>query len=128
MLHETLCGLTTIYVLPKCNSIQSHGGMDKNPSTHRTTSHCTHTHTHMHHTKKTTIGSLNCHFYDSCFSFFLKCTELPEVALKVDGGTDQCSRGEDINFEFLWFSVYGQVCSPILYIAAYKMVSVLVVV
>ena len=27
----------------------------------------------------------------------------------VDGETDQCSRAEDINFELIGFSVYGQV-------------------
>ena len=35
--------------------------------------------------------------------------EPSEVFVKVDGKTDQCSRGEDIDFELLGFSVYGQV-------------------
>ena len=43
--------------------------------------------------------------------FFSGCTPEPsEVALVVDGETDLCSRGEDVNFELLGFSVYGQVC------------------
>lgn len=33
-----------------------------------------------------------------------------EVSLMVDGTTDQCSRGEDIDFELVGFSVFGQVC------------------
>jgi len=43
------------------------------------------------------------------------CTELfsltdpSEVVLMVDGTNDQCSRGEDIDFELVGFSVYGQV-------------------
>ena len=36
--------------------------------------------------------------------------EPSEVALVVDGKTDQCSRGDDINFNHVGFSVYGQVC------------------
>ena len=35
--------------------------------------------------------------------------EPEEVSLKVDGETDQCSRAEDINFEIVGFSIYGQV-------------------
>lgn len=37
------------------------------------------------------------------------CAEPEEVSLKVDGETDQCSRAEDINFEIIGFSIYGQV-------------------
>ena len=37
--------------------------------------------------------------------------EPEEVSLKVDGETDQCSRAEDINFEIIGFSIYGQVRS-----------------
>jgi hypothetical protein len=37
--------------------------------------------------------------------------EPSEVSLVVDGKTDQCSRGEDINFNHVGFSVYGQVLS-----------------
>ncbi len=32
-----------------------------------------------------------------------------EVHLSVDGKTDKCSRGEDIDFELQGFSIYGQV-------------------
>ena len=35
--------------------------------------------------------------------------EPKEVRLDVDGETDKCSRAEDINFEMIGFSVYGQV-------------------
>ena len=31
------------------------------------------------------------------------------MTLKVDGETDKCSRAEDINFEMIGFSVFGQV-------------------
>lgn len=40
------------------------------------------------------------------------CSPFPvptEVSLMVDGATDQCSRGEDIDFELVGFSVFGQV-------------------
>ncbi|XP_064407676.1 BOS complex subunit NOMO1-like isoform X2 [Halichondria panicea] len=36
-------------------------------------------------------------------------TEPSEVHVTVDGETDLCSRGEDINFQLLGFSVFGQV-------------------
>ena len=38
-------------------------------------------------------------------------TEPLQVVVEVDGETDQCSRGEDINFQFLGFSVLGKVLS-----------------
>lgn len=31
------------------------------------------------------------------------------MSVVVDGETDRCSKGEDINFQLLGFSVYGQV-------------------
>ena len=31
------------------------------------------------------------------------------MSVFIDGETDRCSRGEDINFQLLGFSVYGQV-------------------
>ena len=37
------------------------------------------------------------------------------MSLQVDGENDQCSRAEDINFELIGFSIYGQVCVFILY-------------
>ena len=40
---------------------------------------------------------------------YLLPSEPSEVSLVVDGKTDQCSRGEDINFNHVGFSVYGQV-------------------
>ena len=40
---------------------------------------------------------------------YLLPSEPSEVSLVVDGETDQCSRGEDINFNHVGFSVYGQV-------------------
>ena len=40
---------------------------------------------------------------------YLLPSEPSEVSLVVDGKTDQCSRGEDINFNHIGFSVYGQV-------------------
>lgn len=37
------------------------------------------------------------------------CLEPSEFSLLVDGETDKCSMAEDINFELLGFSIYGQV-------------------
>ena len=35
--------------------------------------------------------------------------EPSEVKLHVDGSTDKCSKGEDINFLFTGFTILGQV-------------------
>ena len=35
--------------------------------------------------------------------------EPSEVKLHVDGSTDKCSKGEDINFLFTGFTIHGQV-------------------
>ena len=43
-------------------------------------------------------------------TFCLPFPDPTEVSLLVDGATDQCSRGEDIDFELVGFSVFGQVC------------------
>ena len=34
------------------------------------------------------------------------------VSLVVDGETDVCSRSQDVNFDLLGFTVYGQVLTP----------------
>ena len=36
-------------------------------------------------------------------------SEPESVSLKVDGSTDKCSLGEDINFKFTGFTVSGKV-------------------
>lgn len=37
--------------------------------------------------------------------------EPEEVMLKVDGETDACTLGQDINFHFKGFAVIGKVCN-----------------
>jgi len=48
----------------------------------------------------------------TCTKLF-SLTEPSEVVLVVDGMNDQCSRGEDIDFELVGFSVYGQVMNSL---------------
>ena len=48
--------------------------------------------------------------YCTTCTFCLPFPDPTEVSLLVDGTTDQCSRGEDIDFELVGFSVFGQVC------------------
>jgi hypothetical protein len=37
--------------------------------------------------------------------------EPESVDLNIDGATDKCSKGEDINFQFVGFAVEGKVCT-----------------
>ena len=44
----------------------------------------------------------------------LGCVSEPQsVELHIDGQTDKCSKGEDINFQFTGFGVVGRVCFQI---------------
>jgi len=40
---------------------------------------------------------------------YLHAAEPSKVKLHVDGSTDKCSKGEDINFMFTGFTIFGQV-------------------
>ena len=47
----------------------------------------------------------------------LPLSEPSEVALTVDGKMDLCSRGVDINFNHIGFSIYGQAITYLLYMS-----------
>ena len=38
------------------------------------------------------------------------CEEPESVELSINGKTDKCSSGEDINFQFTGFGITGKVC------------------
>ena len=63
---------------------------------------------HMHHVYVSTLVYVL--IYCTTCTFCLPFPDPTEVSLMVDGATDQCSRGEDIDFELVGFSVFGQVC------------------
>ena len=51
---------------------------------------------------------------DIYYSITISVIEPTSVDLNVDGTTDQCSRGDDINFQFTGFGLTGTVCYSLL--------------